>query len=177
MPCLPASALTPCLLALVCICPIPSITMCARIITQVAGLPYRQPHRPLCLLASVPIQYSAGTALQAATPRDCIEQPVHRVFHPYIHPLIFLCLRQYHPLFCRDCPVGSRTRGLHWCSPCTILCSLRSFQGGGLGLHWAAGHIPCSNLHLFHEPETAFGQPGSLLQEWPVGWRIAAGLG
>ena len=37
MPCLPASSLTPCLLALVCICPSPSITMCARIIAQVAG--------------------------------------------------------------------------------------------------------------------------------------------
>ena len=111
-------------------------------------------------------------------------------------------VRQDHRASCGDCPAGSPAdhcvclrrcpssilqglpcRQLHHgtalSSPCTVLCSLRSCQRGGLGLHWAAGHIPCrqlhtgaalvqpvcglcSYLHLFHEPETAFGQPGSL---------------
>ena len=154
---MPASALTQCLLALVCICPCVHPLPCAPGSSRkLRGLPCRPPCRPLCLLASVPIQYSAGTALQAATPWDCIEQPVHRVLHPSIHlhtgtalmqPVhhsFFLCFCvSAHPVFCRDCPAGSRTRRLHWCSPCTVLCSLRSFQGGGLGLHWAAGQIPC----------------------------------
>ena len=36
------------------------------------------------------------------------------------------------------------------------------------GLHWAAGYLPVlvftAPLHSFHEPETAFGQPGYPLQ-------------
>ena len=114
MPCLPASALTPCLLALVfCSYPVPSITMCNRI-TQVAR-----------------------TALQAAAHGDCIGA----ARAPFC-----VCLRPFHP---------AHVKGEAWdCigQPATFLCSFR---------------------HLLHEPETAFGQPGSLLQEWPVGWHMA----
>jgi len=59
--------------------------------------------------------------------------------------------------------------------------SIQFIAGRSQGLHWAAGYLPVlvftAHLHSFHEPETAFGQPGSLLHKWPVGWRIAAGLG
>ena len=124
MPCLPASALTPCLLALVsCICPcIPSITMCARMIAQVAG-----------------------TALQAAPPT-----------------IVFACVGA-HSVFCRDCPAGSRTRRLHWCSPCTVcvcLCHPVHFRGEA----WDCIGQPATFLSLHSEPETAFGQPGYPLQ-------------
>ena len=105
MPCLPASALTPCLLALVCICPCVHPSPCAPGSSRkLRGLPCRQPRRPLCLLASVPIQCSAGTALQAAAHGDCI---------------------------------GAAR------APFVFTAQLRSFQGGGLGLHWAAGHLLC----------------------------------
>ena len=64
-------------------------------------------------------------------------------------------VRQDHRASCRDCPVGSRNTGLHW--------------------------RPVHRFFLFpvvfHAPETACEQPGSLLEEWPVGWHIAAGLG
>ena len=124
MPCLPASALTPCLLALVvAFAPVPSITMCARIIAQVAG-----------------------TALQAAPPT-----------------IVFACVST-HPVFCRDCPAGSCTRGLHWCSPCTVCVCLRhpaQFRGEAWDCIGQPATFFYSYLHLFHEPETAFGQPGS----------------
>ena len=78
--CLDPMPASPCVLHL----PLyPSITMCPRIIAQVAG-----------------------TALQAAPPT-----------------IVFACVSA-HSVFCRDCPACSRTRGLHWCSPCTVLCSL-----------------------------------------------------
>jgi len=149
-PRLPAFALTPCLLALVChalsacLCldpmpaspclhrPIPSITMCPRIIAQVAGTALQaaahgdcieQPMHRFVFACISTIQYSEGTALQAAAHGDCIEQPVHR--------FVFACVST---IQCSavDCLAGSRTRGLHWCSPCTVCvhCSLRSFPGG-----------------------------------------------
>ena len=61
---LPASATTPCLLALVCVCPYVSIHHHVRQDRQcLQGLPCRHPHRG-----------------------DCVEQPVHR---SCIHPVYF----------------------------------------------------------------------------------------
>jgi len=133
---LPASALTPCLLALVFVFAPVSI-----------HYHVRQDHRASC--GDCP----------AGSPADhCV------------------CLRRcpssvLQGLPCRPAAHGDCIGAAR--APVVFTTQLRSFQGGGLGLHWAAGHLLCPYLHLFHEPETAFGQPGSLLQEWPVGWHMA----
>jgi len=110
-------------------------------------------------------------------------------------------VRQDHRACCRDCPVGSRITGLHWqpvhrlfaaseswrvlqglpcrqphmeiafMQPVHRLCSLRSFQGGGLGLCVSSRPHSMSRVSsrphslspaLSHKPETACEQPGSL---------------
>jgi len=100
------------------------------------GLPCRQPHH--------------GTALAARAP--CLFASIH----PSIHPSFIACvsLSQRHSLCRRDCPVGSRTRRLHLCNPCTACVHCVHFKGGGLGLLVSSRpHSP--SPALFHEPETA----------------------
>ena len=88
---------------------------------KLQGLPCRQPHH--------------GTALGS----PCT------VLYPSIHPFICLCLLASVPssvlqrLPCRQPHTGTATL-----QPVHRLCSLRSFQGGGLGLHW------CSQPHSLY---------------------------
>ena len=96
--------------------------MCTRIIAQLAGTALSSPCTAhLCLLASVTIHCSAGTALQAATPRDCIEQPVHRVLHPSIHSF-FVFLRQCPSSVLQGLPCRQLHHGTALGSPCTVFC-------------------------------------------------------
>ena len=81
-------------------------------------------HLPLCpsnTMCTRIIAQVAGTALQAVPPT-----------------IVFACVSA-HSVFCRDCPAGSRTRGLHWCRPCTICVCLRH------------------PVHFSEEPGTALG--------------------
>ena len=119
---------------------------CVRSSRWLQGLPFRQPHHGTALAVRAPFvccvrssrvlqglpcrQPHHGTALAARAP--CV---------PSIR-IACVCLSQRHSLFCRDCPVGSRTRRLHLCSPCTACVHCAHFKGGGLGLR-VSSLAPC----------------------------------
>ena len=89
---------------------------------------------------------------------DCIEQTVHRVLHPSIHPLIFVFLHQSIQF------TSGRSLGLHWAAGylavLVFIASCVQFKGEA----WDCIGQPATFLSLHREPETAFGQPGYPLQ-------------
>ena len=98
--------------------------------------------------------YITGTAMSSPCTVFCIHPSIYTTglhwearapCYPSIHPSIHLhtetalmqpvlnsfcvCLRQYHPLFCRDCPAGSYITGTALSSPCTVFCIHPSISG------------------------------------------------
>ena len=94
----------------------------------------------------------------------CLEpMPASPWLHLPLCPSIIMCARIIVPVAGTALQAAPPT----FVFACVI--DLVHFKGGA----WDCIGQPATFLFLHREPDTAFGQPGSLLQEWPVGWHMA----